>query len=210
LALALGGESGGGTLEVWSLPPGEVPLAGVALPAIGRGAVTGNPGFSRIGLVATTAGDGPDFRAVYAVPAGASGELMALSIEGGAPLAGTAVALSDEWTWLARADGLAGWRDGETEPVVLPGTAFERLVFSPTGSHLLAARVERLAGITGAEMLFRLIDLTTLTEVARATHVVERESEAHPAVSPDLGLLILRATRAGEIEMQEFDLARPG
>lgn len=209
LALALGGD-GSGALEVWSLPAGDGPLAATVLPVIERCAVAANPGLSHISVVATTGGGGPDLRAVYAVPGDGSAELTSVWTEGGAPLAGTAVALSDEWVWLARADGLAGWREGETEPVVLPGTALERLVYSPTGSHLLAARVERLAGITGAEMLFRLFDLATLTEVARATQVIERETEAHPVVSPELSLLIARATRAGEIEMQEYDLVRSG
>jgi hypothetical protein len=212
LALALGGETYGeaGTLEVWSLPAGEAPLAAAALPAIGRGFVASNPSFSRISLVATTTGGELDFRAVYAMAGGSSGALKPIWIEQGAPLQGTAVSLSDEWSWIARGDGLAGWRGDETEPMSLPGTAFERLIYSPTGSHLLAARVERLAGPTSAEVLFRLLDLSTLTEVARATHVIENDAGAHPVVAPDLSLLILRATRSAEVEMREYELTRSG
>jgi hypothetical protein len=210
LALALGGETYGeaGTLEVWSLPGGDAPLAATALPPIGRGFVAGNPNFSRLGLVAATTGGEPDFRAVYAVPGEDSKTLSPLLVEDDAALQGTAVALSNEWVWIARGDGLAGWHGDETDPVSLPGTAFERLIYSPTGSHLLASRVERLATITSAEVLFRLFDLSTLTEVARATHVVEHDTEAHSVVSPDLALLILRATRDGEVEVDERDLAR--
>lgn len=208
LVLVLGGESRGesGSLEVWSLPAGEAPLAVAALPPIDRGAVAANPGCSRIGLVATTtAGSGPDFRAVYAVPGGGVAELQPLWSEDGAPLVGTAILLSDEWVWMVRGDGLVGWR-GEEPPVSLPGLAFEKLIYSPTGSHLLASHVERPVGVTDAEVLFRLFDLTTVTEVARATHVVAHVAEAHPVVSPDLSLLIVRATRAGEVEVEKRGL----
>jgi hypothetical protein len=208
LALALGGEIYGepGSLEVWSLPAGTAPLAAATLPAIDRAVVSGSPGFSRIGLAASTSG-GVEFRAVYTVPDGDGDELIPLWPDGSA--SGGVVALSDEWTWVARADGLVGWRDGEQRPVTLPGTAFERLIFSSTGSHLLAARVERVVGVTDAAILFRLFDLATLTETARATHVIEHDGEAHPVVSPDQSLLVLRATRAGEVAVQEYELGRP-
>jgi hypothetical protein len=210
LALALGGEIYGepGSLEVWSLPAGAAPLAAATLPAIDRAVVSGSPGFSRISLAASTS-DGAEFRAVYTVPDGDGGELTPLWPNGNAAAPGGAVALSDEWTWIARADGLAGLRDGEERPVTLPGTAFERLLYSPTGSHLLASRVERVVGVTDAAILFRLFDLATLTETARATHVIEHDGEAHPVVSPDWSLLILRATRAGEVAVQEYELGRP-
>jgi hypothetical protein len=210
LALALGGAIYGepGSLEVWSLPAGAAPLSAVTLPAIDRAVVSGSPGFSRISLAASTS-DGGELRAVYTVPDGDGGELAPVWPGGSEPAPGGAVALSDEWTWIARADGLAGLRDGEERPVTLPGTAFERLLYSPTGSHLLASRVERVVGVTDAAILFRLFDLATLTETARATHVIEHDGEAHPVVSPDWSLLILRATRAGEVAVQEYELGRP-
>ncbi len=210
LALALAGEIYGepGSLEVWSLPAGAAPLSAMTLPAIDHAIVSGSPSLSRVSLAARTV-DGTNVHTVYNVPDGEGGELTPLWSNGSAPAPGGAVALSAEWTWMARTDGLVGWRDGEQRLVTLPGTAFERLLYSPTGSHLLAARVERVVGVTDAAILFRLFDLATLTETARATHVIEHDGEAHPVIAPNLSLLVLRATRAGEVAVQEYDLGRP-
>jgi hypothetical protein len=188
------------SLETWSLPPESAPSARIDVPPVERGFLTANPSFTHFGVFVLAAnGDGPQFRGLYR---GSHGDALSpVWQERGTALASTSIALSDEWVWVARADGLVGWRGGDP-PVTLPGTGYESLIFSPTGGHLLAWRIERLNGVTGADVLFRLIDLTSLTETARTTYPVDQIAEAHPALAPDLSLLIVRAARDGRVTIE--------
>jgi hypothetical protein len=103
-----------------------------------------------------------------------------------------------------QANAIAGWHQ-EKPPVELPATLREHLIYSPTGSHLLMYRGEETINVTSQKMLFRLFDLTSLKEIKRATHVIQNYNNANFALTKDLSLLELRATRDGNLAVEELE-----
>jgi hypothetical protein len=111
--------------------------------------------------------------------------------------------LYQDWVWAVQDEGPLGWL-GANEPVQLPGNLRDRLRFSPTGSHLLVYRVEKNVDVTTAEVLFRLFDLNSLTEIKRVSHVIENSHTAIFGLSNELELFEVRATREATLEFKEL------
>jgi hypothetical protein len=204
LLVAAGGEQptegGTGGFVVLPFPPGNRVLAEVELPVGDDGSVLTNDDFSMF-VVGSSSRIGEErFRGAF-VRAG--GGLRPLWPGSTAPVAQGALALYGDWLFVATADGLAGWRR-TGERVTLPGSLRERMIFSPDGSHLLAYRVEEVIEVTSERTLFRLIDLTSLREVRRASHLVENRRGVQFVLDAGLGLFEVRATRAGELAVKQL------
>lgn len=191
-----------GALEIWSLPPGERPLASIQLPLFDSAVVSANGAFSIFAVRSTTSVGNNQFMGVYK-SVGTDGNLSPLWTEPESSPTRSAVALYNDWVWAVQKDAIAGWHN-DAPPVTLPGTLREHLIFSPTGSHLLAYRGEESMGVTSTKMLFRLFELSSLKQVKQVTHVIEDDANAHFVLSDSLALLELRATREGEIKRQEL------
>lgn len=191
-----------GVLEIWSLPLGARPLASIKLPVLDSGALTANGAFSSFAVQSTASVGNRQFMGVYQYTQ-TTGTLSPQWTEPGDSPKRLAVALHDDWVWAVQADALVGWHHNTT-PIELPGTLGEHLVYSPSGSHLLAYRGEETINVTSQKMLFRLFDLSSLKEVKRATHIIDDRSNAHFVVSKDLSLLELRVNRDGEIKIKEL------
>ena len=191
-------EQAGSSLEIWSLPPGDKPLAAIEVPAAHGGRVLANGGFSRF---AVRFGN-DKFTAVYdwTEPAETLSLLWQETDPNHSP---TDLTLYQDWVWAVQDEGPLGWL-GANEPVQLPGNLRDRLRFSPTGSHLLVYRVEKNVDVTTAEVLFRLFDLNSLTEIKRVSHVIENSHNAIFGLSNELELFEVRATREATLEFKEL------
>ncbi len=191
-----------GVLEIWSLPPEDKPKASIKLPLFDSAVLSANGAFSTFAVHSTTNIGNNQFMAVYK-SVERDGGLSPLWIEQEPSLNRSAVALYNDWVWTVQADAIIGWQK-EAPPVTLPGTLREHLVFSPTGSHLLAYRGEEGDDITSTKILFRLFELSSLEKIKQVTHVIKDEMNAHCTLSKSLSLLELRATRDGEIKTKEL------
>lgn len=185
-------------LEIWSLPPGDKPVAAIELPVANSGRVLANGEFSRF---AVRFGN-DKFTAVYDW-AKQDEPLTLLWQETDPNHSPTDLALYHDWVWAVQDEGPLGWF-GTDEPVQLPGNLRDRLRFSPTGSHLLVYRVEKSIDVTTAEVLFRLFDLNSLHQTKQVSHVINNHNNAVFGLSADLELFELRATRAATLEFREL------
>jgi len=79
------------------------------------------------------------------------------------------------------------------------------MIFSRDGRHLLVYRVEEVIEVTSARILFRLIDLASLDEGRRTSHVVADRQGAQFALDADLDLVEVRVTRVGELKVETLD-----
>ena len=203
-----------GILEIWSLPVGNSPpdlanrpLASIRLPLLDSSVVTANGAFSTFAVRSTDTLGNHQFMGVYHYDS-AKGELLPLWQEQGASLKPVSVALYNDWIWVVQANAIAGWHQ-DNPPVELPATLREHLIYSPTGSHLLAYRGEETINVTSQKMLFRLFDLTSLQEIKRATQVIQNYNNANFALTKNLSLLELRATRDGNLAIEELQWSTP-
>jgi hypothetical protein len=191
-----------GVLEIWSLPLGDRPLAAIKLPVFDSAAVTANGAFSSFAVQSTGSIGSQQFIGVYQYTQ-TTGTLSAKWTESGDSSKSIAVALYKDWVWAVQAKSLVGWHQNAA-PIELPGTPREHLIYSPTGSHLLAYRGEESINLTSEKTLFRLFDLSLLKEVKQTTHVIEDRQNAQFVLSKDLSLIELRANRDGKIQMKEL------
>lgn len=189
-----------GALEIWTLPVQAKPLATLEIPVLDRVQLAANGSLSKFFVHSTASTGSPQVTGIYAGQGEEIVSLWSTTDPGQEP---TDAALYGEWVWLTQADTLEGWRD-ITSPVQLSGTLRDRLQFSPDGNHLLAYRVEKNVSIISAEILFRLFDLNSLTEIRQITHTVEQPTEAHFVLSPELELLELRATQEAQVSIKEL------
>ena len=188
-----------GALEIWSLPPGNAPLASIDVPISEfEGTVVANGPFSTF---AVRLGN-DQFTAVYTW-AGASDEVSLLWEEVDPAQSPADLALYKDWVWAVQDEGLLGWYKTDP-PIQLAGTLRDRLRFSPSGDYLLAYRVEENVDLMTANILFRLIDLTTQDQIKQTTHLVKDRINAHFILADDLSLFELRLT--GEIRLEVKEL----
>lgn len=191
--------NGQGALEIWSLPPDDMPVAAIDLPVLDQALVTADNTFSTFMVQSRMSVGSKQFNAIYRLDS--SDELSAVWQTDDPNLEPADTALYGDWVWLVQEDGLEGWRQGEG-PHTLPGTLRDRVRFSPDGGHLLAYRVEQHVDVTSAKMLFRLFNLASLEEIKSVTHTVENNSTAHFVLADDLSLLELRATREAQLDIK--------
>lgn len=203
-----------GVLEIWSLPLsnaqpdlGNRPLVSIRLPLLDSSVVTANGEFSTFAVRSVDTLGSHQFLGVYHYDSGKA-ELQTLWQEQGASLKRVSVTLYKDWVWAVQANAIAGWHQ-HNPPVELPATLREHLIYSPTGSHLLTYRGEETINVTSQKMLFRLFDLTSLKEIKRATHVIQNYNNANFALTKDLSLLELRATRDGNVALEELQWSTP-
>jgi hypothetical protein len=189
-----------GVLEIWSLPLGDRPLAAIELPVFDYGMLTANGTFSSFAVRSTASIGNKQFVGVYQYT---QGKLSPKWTESGDSIKSIAVSLHQDWVWAVQADNLVGWHQ-TTAPIKLPGTAREHIIYSPTGTHLLAYRGEETINVTSQKTLFRLFDLSSLKEVKQTNHTIEDISNAQFVLSKELALLELRATRDGTIAIKEL------
>ncbi len=190
-----------GRLEIWSLPAGSAPSASCRLPLFGGGTVSANASAARLGVYSATTLETAQFIGVY--DRQDDGTLAPLWVEWGPSLARITVTVGGDWAWAVEPGALVGWCAGEP-PVRLPGSLGDRLVFAPDYGHLLAYCIQETVAVTSVRVLFRLFDLATLAESRRVSHVIEDDVDAHFALSGDLSLLELRATREGGVVGREL------
>jgi hypothetical protein len=189
-----------GVLEIWSLPLGDRPLASIELPVFDFVMLSANGTFSSFAVRSTASIGNKQFVGVYQYT---QGKLSPKWTESGDSIESIAVALHRDWIWAVQADNLVGWHQTST-PIKLPGTAREHLIYSPTGTHLLAYRGEATINVTSQKTLFRLFDLSSLREVRRIAHTIDDISNAQFVLSKDLALLELRATKDSKIAVKEL------
>jgi hypothetical protein len=194
--LVAGDEDGGtGALVLFPGASGEDGIEETDLPVYDSGFVLANEDCSLL-AVGSSSSVGEDRHSGLFVRNGHG--LRPLWAEESAPLSHGTTALYGEWFFAANADGLAGWRR-TGERMTIPGSMRERVIFSPDGSHLLAYRAEEVINVTSARMLFRLIDLRSLSEIRRVRHLIADRRGAQFALDGDLELFEVRVTRAAEI-----------
>jgi hypothetical protein len=195
-----GGDGGQSRLLITASVTGEA-VAAVGLPVHDSGFVLANDDCS---LILAGSSERLGDRRVVRAFVREDDELRPLWTEGTAPGAYGALALYGDWVFAATAEGIVGWRrDGER--VSLPGSMRERMIFSRDGRHLLVSRVEEVIEVTSARTLFRLIDLSSLDEARRVSHVVKDRGGAQFALDTDLDLLEVRVTRGGELVVERID-----
>jgi hypothetical protein len=195
-------QQGDGRIEVWSLPTGDEPLASVEFPLYDSAFVTANGSFSAMSVYSARTSGAERAMQIYVYDSD-RGALRPLSEEHPFASQWISAAVCGEWVWVVQEEGLVGWRPGQA-PIELPGAVGDRLAFSPSGDHLLAYRVLRVTTATSAEVLFRVIDLSSLEEIKRVTHLIADDSEAQFALTPNLGLLELRLSFEGQLQVEEL------
>jgi hypothetical protein len=190
-------DGGKSRLIVLSRTRDEV-LAAIEIPVHDRGFILANDDCTLIVAESSSSVGERSFGGAYALD---DDDLRPLWTEQTAPVPHGALALYGDWLFAATADGLAGWRR-TADRATVPGSMRDQMIFSPDGRHLLAYRVEEVVAVTSAQTLFRLIDLTALQEVRRATHLIEHRQGAQFVLGPDLGLFEVRATKTGDLAVQ--------
>lgn len=190
---------GQGALEIWSLPPGDNPLAAIDLPVFDRGIITTNDTLSAFMVRTQMSVGSQQFNAIYR--SDSSGDLSALWQTSDPAQEPADTAVYGDWVWLVQEDALEGWQQSDG-PASVPGTLRDRVRFSPDGGHLLAYRVEQNVDVTSAKMLFRLFDLASLEQIKSVSHTIENNTTAQFALAADLSLLELRAMREAQLEIK--------
>jgi hypothetical protein len=132
------------------------------------------------------------------------GTLRPLWPNASAPAATGAIALYGDWLFAATADGLTGWPPIGKQ-ITLPGTLRDRMIFSPDGRHLLTYHAEEIIHVTGAQMRFRVFDLSSQQEIQHADHQIDDRQGAQFILAPDLNLFEVRALRQGELSIRQLD-----
>lgn len=192
-----------GAIEIWSLPPAGQPLASRPVPVFDYGFVAADGSFSTFSVRSARRSGAHQFGDIFRYETGSNG-LTSLDSQQIYTTAWLDTALYHGWAWGVQNDSLIGWNP-TGQPIQLPGKVGDHLRFSPDGEHLLAYRVEKLAGDSGVDMLFRLFDLVPLAEVKRVNHVIQNASESQFILDDQLALFEVRVTLDGQLAVKALE-----